>query len=121
VIFPGRITDPANRPQWLVNVTNDAWFGTSSGPYQHFTSARLRAVEEGLPLVRAANTGISGLIDPYGRVVDSIPLGQPGVRDVALPAALPALTLYARFGDYGLVLQLLIVACVIAILRYRQL
>lgn len=121
VIFPGRITDPANRPQWLVNVTNDAWFGTSSGPYQHFTSARLRAVEEGLPLVRAANTGISGLIDPYGRVVDSIPLGQPGVRDVALPAALPALTLYARFGDYTLVFQLLIGVCAMAILRYRQL
>ena len=91
-------------------MTNDAWFGTSAGPYQHFTSARLRAVEEGLPLVRAANTGISGLIDPYGRVVELIPLGQPGVRDVALPTALSGLTPYARFGDWTLLVQLLLAA-----------
>lgn len=120
VIFPGRVVDPANRPQWLVNVTNDAWFGTSSGPYQHFTSARLRAVEEGLPLVRAANTGISGLVDPYGRVAVLIPLSEPGVRDVALPAALPGLTPYARFGDYMFIMQLLIAGLVVWILRQYQ-
>ncbi len=121
VIFPGHVVDPADRPQWLVNVTNDAWFGTSAGPYQHFTSARLRAVEEGLPLVRAANTGISGLIDPYGRVAVSIPLSEPGVRDVALPAALPRLTPYARFGDYTFVTQLMIAIGLIVLLRRHRL
>ncbi len=121
VIFPGRVVDPDNRPQWLLNVTNDAWFGTSSGPYQHFTSARIRAVEEGLPLVRAANTGISGLIDPYGRVLDLIPLGHHGVHDVPLPAALPGLTPYARFGDWTLVAQLLLAAAAAALLRVRRL
>jgi apolipoprotein N-acyltransferase len=121
VIFPGAVVDPAHRPQWLVNVTNDAWFGTSSGPYQHFTSARLRAVEEGLPLVRAANTGISGLIDPYGRVLARIDLGRAGVRDVALPAALNPLTPYARFGDWTLLAQLLLGALVVGILRRSDL
>jgi apolipoprotein N-acyltransferase len=121
VIFPGQVVDPANRPQWLLNVTNDAWFGTSSGPYQHFTSARLRAVEEGLPLVRAANTGISGMIDPYGRVIEMISLSQPGVRDVPLPAALPGLTPYARFGDMTLLAQFLLGLCAIALLRRRGL
>src|SRR5581483_2245929 len=67
-IFPGEVTDPNNRPVWLINVTNDAWFGNSTGPYQHFYMTKMRAVEEGLPLVRAANTGISAVIDPYGRV-----------------------------------------------------
>jgi len=118
VIFPGRVVDPSSRPQWLLNVTNDAWFGTSSGPYQHFTSARLRAVEEGLPLVRSANTGISGLIDPYGRVLETIALGHSGVRDVPLPAALVGLTPYARFGDLTLVLQLMIAGLMAALLRF---
>ena len=121
VIFPGHVVDPDHRPRWLVNITNDAWFGTSSGPYQHFTSARLRAVEEGLPLVRAANTGISGLIDPYGRVLEMIALGARSVRDVPLPAALPGLTPYARFGDWTLVIQLLFAAGVAALLRGKKL
>jgi apolipoprotein N-acyltransferase len=96
-IFPAEVVDRSNRPQWLLNVTNDAWFGTSSGPHQHFASARLRAVEEGLPLVRAANTGISGVIDPYGRVLTRIPLDEAGVVDAALPAALPK----TPFADGG--------------------
>ena len=108
VIFPGRVVDPDNRPQWLLNLTNDGWFGTSSGPYQHFTAARLRAVEEGLPLVRAANTGISGLIDPYGRVLSQIELGKSAVRDLPLPAAINPPPLFARFGGWTLLVQLLI-------------
>ena len=77
-IFPGEIlADGAAGPGLILNVTNDAWFGQTPGPYQHFAQARLRAIEEGLPLVRAANTGISAVIDPYGRIV-----AQPAARDV---------------------------------------
>jgi apolipoprotein N-acyltransferase len=97
VIFPGAVTDPANRPDWLLNVTNDGWFGRSPGPYQHFASARFRAIEEGLPLARAANTGISAMVDPFGRVVAALPLGTEGALDVLLPAPLTP-TLFARTG-----------------------
>jgi len=101
-IFPGEVADPAERPRWLLNVTNDAWFGDSSGPYQHFESARVRAVEEGLPLVRAANTGVSGVVDPYGRVIARLGLGEEGILDAPLPAALAARTLYARWDSLPL-------------------
>jgi apolipoprotein N-acyltransferase len=98
VIFGGDIVDRANRPGWLLNATNDAWFGISSGPYQHFASARFRAVEEGLPLVRAANNGISAVVDAHGRTLARLELGATGTLDTDLPRALPA-TPYARFGD----------------------
>ncbi|WP_119301567.1 apolipoprotein N-acyltransferase [Dongia deserti] len=97
VIFPGAVLDPADRPAWLLNVTNDGWFGRSPGPYQHFASARFRAVEEGLPLARAANTGITGMIDPFGRVTAALSLGTEGALDVLLPAPL-APTVFARIG-----------------------
>ena len=86
------------RPGWLLNLTNDGWFGASAGPYQHFQHAHVRAIEEGLPLVRAANTGISAVVDPLGRVVASLPLGVEGILDAPLPQPL-APTLYARLGD----------------------
>ncbi len=98
VIFPGAVTDPIDRPDWLLNLTNDGWFGTSTGPYQHFASARFRAVEEGLPLIRAANTGISAAVDPYGRVLASLPLGATGTLDVTLPEKLQDGTIFARYG-----------------------
>lgn len=89
IIFPDAVTDKSERPGWLLSVTNDAWFGTSAGPHQHFHQARLRAVEQGLPVVRAANTGISAIIDPYGRILAKIGLAEKGVLDGTLPRALP--------------------------------
>jgi apolipoprotein N-acyltransferase len=97
-IFPGEAVPQGERPGWLVNLTNDAWFGISTGPYQHFQQARIRAIEEGLPLIRAANNGISAVIDPLGRVIAALPLGHEGLLDSALPR--PAqITIYARIGD----------------------
>ena len=104
IIFPGRVTGPGERPKWLLNLTNDSWFGRSSGPYQHLAAARLRAVEEGVPLVRVANSGISAIIDPYGRTVASLELGRQGVIDGDLPAALVQSTPFARLGNAVFVL-----------------
>ncbi len=98
IIFPGDVVPAGQRPGWIVNVTNDGWFGISSGPYQHFQQARVRAIEEGLPLARAANTGISAVVDPLGRIVKSLPLGREGVIDSSLPRPVRA-PLYARVGD----------------------
>ncbi len=107
IIFPSGITDPLQPPRWFLNITNDAWFGTSSGPYQHFQAARLRAVEQGIPVVRVANTGISGVIDPLGRVVASMPLGHSGILDVALPTPLEHPTPWSRYGNWTLLVILL--------------
>lgn len=98
-IFPGAVVDPDSRPEWLLNVTNDAWYGVSPGPYQHFEQTRVRAVEEGLPLVRAANTGVSGVIDAYGRVAAKSALGEATVVDAALPVPRPRPTVFSRFGN----------------------
>ena len=98
IIFPDEAVPKGERPGWLLNVTNDGWFGNSSGPYQHFQQARVRAIEQGLPLVRAANTGISAVVDPLGRIVKELPLGAEGVIDSALPRPLEP-TPYLRGGD----------------------
>ena len=98
IIFPGDIANRNERPGWIVNLTNDGWFGISTGPYQHLQQARLRAIEQGLPVVRAANTGISAVIDPSGRIVARLGLGLEGVLDSGLPSAI-APTFYARAGD----------------------
>ena len=111
VIFPGAVTGPGPRPRWLLNITNDAWFGVSSGPYQHLTSARLRTIEEGLPMMRAANTGVSAVIDAYGRVLASLDMERQGVIDHVLPPARAA-TPYARWQDG----MLLLLVCLLALL-----
>jgi apolipoprotein N-acyltransferase len=97
-IFPADIVMRDDRPGWIVNLTNDGWFGISTGPYQHLQQARLRAIEQGLPVIRAANTGISAVIDPTGRIVARLGLGIEGVLDSSLPSAIPP-TVYARTGD----------------------
>ncbi|MCB1398392.1 MAG: apolipoprotein N-acyltransferase [Rhodobacteraceae bacterium] len=111
-VFPRDLRTP-ERPDWIVQITNDAWFGSLAGPYQHFAQARLRAVETGLPLVRAANTGVSAVVDARGRVVAELALNVTGVLDADLPGALPP-TPYARTGDApwhgGLALGVMLVA-----------
>jgi len=97
-IFPGNVAAREERPGWIVNLTNDGWFGISTGPYQHLQQARLRAIEEGLPVVRAANTGISAVVDPLGRIAARLGLGIEGVLDSSLPSAI-APPIYARNGD----------------------
>ncbi|HVY19209.1 MAG TPA: apolipoprotein N-acyltransferase [Bauldia sp.] len=110
IIFPGAVVAPGPvRPQWMLNVTNDAWFGRTPGPYQHLEQARVRAVEEGLPLVRAANAGISAIVDAHGRVLASLDLDKVGSVDGGLPVALPP-TPYARFGDWMFVGLLFVAA-----------
>ncbi len=95
IVFPGNVIEDEARPGWLLNITNDAWFGQSTGPYQHFHQTRSRAVEEGLPVVRVANTGISAVIDPLGRVLKSINLSQAGAFNYNLPKAMEK-TVYAK-------------------------
>ena len=97
-VFPQDLRTP-DRADWILQVTNDGWFGNVSGPYQHLAQARLRAVEQGLPLLRAANTGVSAVIDARGRVLASLPLNTEGHLDAAVPPALPP-TPYARTGDW---------------------
>ena len=96
-IFPGQVVPYNQNPSWLLHVTEDSWFGKSVGPYQHFQISRMRAIEEGVPVVRVANTGISGVIDPYGRVVQKMKLGETGVLDARLPNPLPAPPLARKF------------------------
>ncbi len=120
-IFPS-LASKTNVPvDWIVQITNDAWFGKVSGPYQHLAQARIRSIEQGKPLARSANTGISALIDPYGRIIDSIPLGQMGVIDVALPAQLPR-SFYGRTLDWPIagILLLLTILQLLPVKRRRS-
>lgn len=117
-IFPGAVVPSGDRPDWMLNLTNDGWYGRSAGPYQHFAMARVRAVEEGLPLVRAANTGISAVVDAWGRIRARLDLGETAVLDSPLPVAAPP-TLYAR---YGLAIPLglwVVCALVLGAIRWR--
>ncbi len=95
VIFPGKVVDERDRPDFMVNLTNDGWYGQTTGPYQHFAIARVRSIEEGLPLLRIANTGISGVIDALGRVEERLGINKQGVIDSELPKPLSP-TFYAE-------------------------
>lgn len=98
IIFSGAVVDAANRPDFIFNPSNDAWFG-SWGPPQHLAQARLRAIEEGLPILRATPTGISAVIDPHGRLLGTVAPGEEGVVDQYLPRPLPP-TPFARLGNW---------------------
>ena len=111
IIFPGNVTDKNNRPEWIINVTNDGWYGDSPGPYQHMTMAIFRAIEEGIPVARSANTGVSVMIDPVGRVLKKIPYGAAGHFDTALPKRLENTTIYSRYGDTPLILFFVFALC----------
>lgn len=107
-VFPRDVAGVDERPDFILLITNDAWFGQFSGPYQHLAQARLRSVEQGLPMVRVANTGVSAMIDARGALTAALPLGRAGHLDVALPGALPP-TLYSRIGDTPLLLLALLI------------
>ncbi len=106
-IFPGAVVDEKHRPDWMLNVTNDGWYGVSSGPYQHFAAARMRAIEEGLPIVRNANNGISAVVDPYGRVTARLDLNAVGTVDAPLPKPLEP-TIFSRKGMWVLSVLLMV-------------
>ncbi len=117
-VFPQDLRAAPMRADWVLHITNDAWFGNLTGPWQHLAQARLRAVENGLPVLRAANTGISAVIDARGRVVAALPLGLADYIDAHLPPALPP-TFYARYGDLPVVLLLLGLALGLLLARRR--
>lgn len=115
-IFPGDVASRDDRPGWMINLTNDGWFGNSTGPYQHLQQARVRAIEQGLPMVRAANTGVSAVIDPVGRIIARLGLGVEGVLDANLPSAITP-TIYARLGDIPA--AVMVAAGLLVVLRRR--
>ncbi|MDR9394341.1 MAG: apolipoprotein N-acyltransferase [Roseovarius sp.] len=115
-VFPRDVAAAPERPDFMLLITNDAWFGQVSGPYQHLAQARLRSAEQGLPMVRVANTGVSAMIDATGRVTARIPLGRADWRDAPLPAALPP-TPYAVTGDWPM---LVLAAALLAVAGRRR-
>jgi apolipoprotein N-acyltransferase len=115
-VFPQDLLRAPGRADWILQITNDAWFGTLTGPFQHFAQARLRAIEQGLPLIRVANTGVSGVIDARGTVRATIPLGTAAFLDTPLPGALPP-TLFARWGEVPALVLLVLLAAGLALIR----
>ena len=118
-VFPQDVHRAPGRPDLLLQITNDAWFGQWSGPYQHLRQARIRAIEQGLPMARAANTGISAMIDGGGRIIAELGLGKAGYVDAPLPS--PArVTIYSRTGDLPALLLLFLVTLVLFLRRNRK-
>ena len=104
-LFPGLGAGP--RPAWILNISNDAWFGQATGPWQHLNIASYRAIEEGLPMIRSTPTGVSAVIDSHGRVIRSLGLNHAGVIDAQLPPPTTP-TLYSVWGETGFALMLLV-------------
>ena len=117
-VFPHLLNAAPKRADMLIQITNDAWFGTYSGPYQHLVQARMRAAEQGLPMIRVANTGVSAMIDGYGRIRESLPLGEAGFVDAQLPKPL-APTLYSRTSDWPVFVLLCLLAGLV-VMRNRR-
>lgn len=99
VIFPAQVVNKQKKPDFIVNLTNDGWYGISAGPYQHLVTAQLRAVEEGVTVIRAANSGISAVISKTGNIIASLPLNYSGILDTQLPKHLKTTTVYGNFGN----------------------
>jgi apolipoprotein N-acyltransferase len=120
IIFSGNIVTGSERPGWLLNVTNDAWFGMTPGPYQHWQQAVIRGVEEGLPVVRVANNGISSVSDANGRIVERIALGMRAIADSPLPLPLPP-TLYSKLGNwlFGMIVFVIILVAAFPVSLYN--
>jgi len=118
-VFAQEVAVPNARADWILQITNDAWFGRLAGPQQHLAQARFRAIEQGLPLVRVANTGISAVIDAKGRVVAHLPLGVAGKLDALLPARLPQ-TIYTQFGDVPVLIIVLIGLAILGFWRFKN-
>ena len=118
IIFPSQVKDKRNRPEWLALLTNDGWYGISMGPYQHLVAAEFRAVEEGLPIVRSANSGISAVIDTFGRVTAKIDLAKRGIVDAKIPRAILP-TIYAEYGNLPIIIICLLILAVCGIINEK--
>ena len=123
IIFSGAVmpdlSEGDQRPKWIVNLTNDAWFGMTAGPYQHAHQAQVRAVEEGLPVIRAANNGISFIADAYGRVQEQLALGARGVVDGPLPAAIGP-TPFAQYGNRPILIFVCLLFLCLVVVKSRS-
>jgi apolipoprotein N-acyltransferase len=122
IIFPAKAaTDSPLRPLWIVNVTNDAWYGDSAGPYQHFIHSQFRAIEEGVPVIRSANTGISGMSDSFGRIIGKTQIFHDAVLTLPLPQPAPELTIFAKNGDFiFLILAIALIASAQICIKNRK-
>lgn len=116
IIFPDAVVDQNDRPDWLLNITNDAWFGTFNGPYQHLLQTRVRAIEEGLPIIRSAGTGMSAVIDPYGRIIKKLSLNEQGVIVSGLPHKRENVTVYSKNSNWIFFLFVLSLTTLVALI-----
>jgi apolipoprotein N-acyltransferase len=121
IIFPHQaVNKNMYRPDFILTITNDAWYGDSAGPRQHFAQARFRAIEQGLPVIRSANTGISGAIDPYGQIIAKIELMREGSLTIDMPDKIER-TYYGMFGDGIFLLMVAIGLCFSCVSQCRRL